>query len=124
METFKQVLFNPVVELVIGMALIDNLYPDTKTTVNDRGEITKEVAQVQGPLGIGAGLKILDVDPSGYATVSNKSTKGDWARDTLKWIILIQQIGPYAPGIIQGVGTGVSGIAGAVTSVLTKGATK
>jgi len=124
MDTAKQALFNPVVEFIVGMALIDNLYPDNKTSVNDRGELVKEVVTVQGPLGIGAGLKIMDVDPSGYATISNKSTKGDWARDTLKWIIFLQQIGPYAPGIVQGVGTGLAGVAGAVTGVLTKGAVK
>jgi len=124
LNTVKDLMFNPVVEFVAGMYLIDTLYPDQKTTVNDRGQITKEVVTVQGPLGIGSGLKIMDVDSSGYATVSNKSTKGDWARDTLKWIIILQQIGPYAPAIISGAGTAITGITGAVAGALTKGAVK
>jgi len=118
LNTVKDLMFNPVVEFVAGMYLIDTLYPDIKA--NGRGELVRDVVTVQGPLGIGAGLAITETDQSGYTTIANKSTKGDWARDTLKWIILIQQIGPYAPGIVQGLGSTVAGVAGA----LTKGAVK
>jgi len=118
LNAVKDLMFNPVVEFVAGMYLIDTLYPDVKA--NDRGELVREQVDVHGPLGIGAGFMFVDVDKSGYGTIANKSTKGDWARDTLKWIILIQQIGPYAPGIVQGLGSTVAGVAGA----LTKGAVK
>jgi len=119
METIKQVTVNPAVELIVGLKVLDGMYPEGKknTLVTTMPSPINPIGIIKNFFGVGQELKVEQY-------TENTSTAEEWARQALLWVIIAQQLAPYVPSIVQGATNSLTGIAGIAGSVLTKGATK
>lgn len=112
LDLAKQALFNPVVELLAGMAVIDHMYP--------QGETSAEIVTTTNKPNFGNPLWFLTElfgSKETTTTTEIRNTANDRAKNALMWVILAQQLAPAVPGIVQGVGSLAGGL-------LTKGVTK
>jgi len=119
MDTVKQVASNPAVELIVGLHFINGMYPEgSKSTIKATvPAIVSPVSMIKNFFGIGSEIKMEQYTES-------TSTAEEWARQALLWVIIAQQLAPYAPAIITGVGNTLTGVTGAVGGLLTKAGTK
>jgi hypothetical protein len=112
MNTAKDIMFNPAVELLLGLVAIEALYPKSAQSPGTM-TVTERKTNYGNPLWFIQ--ELFGSKSTTTTTLDLEASQEQFAKNALMWVIIAQQLAPYTPSIVQGATSGISGIAGLLT---------